>query len=160
VVTTILDASIDGGQIGELYERRWSGEIDIRSLKSTMRMDVLRCKSPEMIHKEIWAHLLAYNLLRTAMAVAAAEAGIEPRQVSFTGAKQAVMAFAPKIEAARPEDRPALVAALLTVIAYHRVGDRPGRWEPRATKRRPKHGARLNQTRAEAALPEDRKKWF
>jgi hypothetical protein len=160
VVTTILDASIDGGQIGELYEQRWSGEIDIRSLKSTMQMDVLRCKSPEMIHKEIWAHLLAYNLLRTVMAVAAAEDGIEPRRVSFTGAKQAVTAFAPKLEAARPEDRPALVDALLTVIAYHRVGDRPGRWEPRATKRRPKHGARLNQTRAEAASPENRKKWF
>jgi hypothetical protein len=160
VVTTILDASIDGGQIGDLYERRWSGEVDIRSLKSTMQMDVLRCKAPEMIHKEIWVHLLAYNLLRTAMAVAAAENGIEPRRVSFTGAKQAVTAFAPKIEAARPEDRPALVDALLTVIAYHRVGDRPGRWEPRATKRRPKHGARLNQTRAKAALPENRKKWF
>jgi hypothetical protein len=159
VVTTILDASIDGEQIGELYEQRWSGEVDIRSLKSTMQMDVLRCKAPEMIHKEIWAHLLAYNLLRTAMAVAAAEAGIGPRRVSFTGAKQAVTAFAPKIEAARPEDRPALVDALLAVIAYHRVGDRPGRWEPRATKRRPKHGARLNQTRAEAALPENRKKW-
>jgi hypothetical protein len=159
VVTTILDASIDGRQIGELYEQRWSGEIDIRSLKSTMQMDVLRCKSPEMIHKEIWAHLLAYNLLRTVMAVAAAEDGIEPRQVSFTGAKQAVTAFAPKLEAARPEDRPALVDALLTVIAYHRVGDRPGRWEPRATTRRPKHGARLNQTRAGAALPENRKKW-
>jgi hypothetical protein len=160
VATTILDASIDGGQIGALYEQRWSGEADIRSIKSTMQMDVLRCRTPEMIHKEIWAHLLAYNLLRTVMAVAAAEAGIEPRRVSFTGAKQAVTAFAPKIEGARPEDRPALVDALLAVIAYHRVGDRPGRWEPRAAKRRPKHGARLNQTRAEATLPENRKKWF
>ena len=74
VVTTILDASIDGGQIGDLYERRWSGEVDIRSIKSTMQMDVLRCKTPEMVQKEIWAHLLAYNLLRTVMAVAAAEA--------------------------------------------------------------------------------------
>ena len=109
VVTTMLDASIDGGQIGDLYERRWSGEVDIRSIKSTMQMDVLRCKSPEMVHKEIWAHLLAYNLLRTVMAVAAAEVGIEPREVSFKGAKQAVTAFAPKIEAARPEDRPALI---------------------------------------------------
>ena len=72
VVTTILDASIDGGQIGELYERRWDGEVDIRSIKSTMKMDVLRCKTPEMVRKEIWAHLLAYNLLRTVMAVAAA----------------------------------------------------------------------------------------
>src|SRR5262249_38056701 len=61
VVTTILDASIGGGQIGGLYERRWDGEVDIRSIKSTMRMDVLRCKTPEMVRKEIWAHLPAYN---------------------------------------------------------------------------------------------------
>jgi hypothetical protein len=160
VVTTILDTSIDGGQIGDLYERRWSGEIDIRAIKSTMQMDVLRCKAPEMVEKEIWAHLLAYNLLRTVMAVAASENGLEPRQVSFTGAKQAVTAFAPKLEAARPGDRPALIDALLAVIAYHRVGDRPGRWEPRATKRRPRHGARLNQPRDEARLPENRSKWF
>jgi Transposase DDE domain len=160
VVTTILDASIDGAQIGDLYERRWQGEVDIRSIKATMQMDVLRCKAPEMVHKEIWAHLLAYNLLRTVMAVAAGENGLEPRQVSFTGAKQAVTAFAPKLEAARPKARPALIDALLAVIAYHRVGDRPGRWEPRARKRRPKPGAKLGQPRAEAKLPENRKKWF
>jgi hypothetical protein len=160
VITTILDASVDGWQIGDLYERRWDGEVDIRSIKSTMQMDVLRCKTPEMVHKEIWAHLLAYNLLRTAMAVAAAEVGIEPRHVSFKGAKQAVTAFAPKIEAARPACRRRLIDALLVVIAYHRVGDRPGRWEPRARKRRPKPGARLNQPRAEAKLPENRPKWF
>jgi len=160
VITTILDASVDGTQIGELYERRWDGEVDIRSIKVTMQMDVLRCKSPEMVHKEIWAHLLAYNLLRTVMAIAAAEVGIEPRRVSFKGAKQAVTAFAPKIEAARPAARPALIDALLVVIAYHRVGDRPGRWEPRARKRRPKPGARLNQTRDEAKLPANRSKWF
>jgi hypothetical protein len=160
VVTTILDAAVDGGQIGDLYERRWSGEVDIRAIKSTMQMDVLRCKTPAMVHKEIWAHLLAYNLLRTAMAVAAAEVGIEPRQVSFKGAKQAVTAFAPKIEAARPKDRPALIEALLAVIAHHRVGDRPGRWEPRAWKRRPKPGARLTQARDIARLPENRTKWY
>ncbi len=78
VVTTILDASIDGGQIGDLYEWRWEGEVDIRSIKSVMQMEFLRCKSPEMVHKEIRAHLLAYNLLRTAMAVAAGENGLEP----------------------------------------------------------------------------------
>ena len=160
VVTTILDASIDGGQLGDLYERRWDGEIDIRSIKSVMQMEFLRCKTPEMVHKEIWAHLLAYNLLRAAMAVAAGGNGIEPRQVSFKGAKQAVTAFAPKIEAARPKDRPALIDAMLAVIAYHRVGNRPGRWEPRATKRRPRHGARLNQTRAEAKLAHNRVKWY
>jgi Transposase DDE domain len=159
VVTTILDASIDGGQIGDLYERRWSGEVDIRSIKSVMQMDILRCKSPEMVRKEIWAHLLAYNLLRTVMAVAAGARGLKPRQVSFKGAKQAVTAFAPKIESAHPADRPALIDALVAVIAYHRVGDRPGRWEPRARKRRPKPGARLGQPRAEARLPGNRSKW-
>jgi len=160
VITTILDAAIDGGQIGALYERRWGGEVDIRSIKATMQMDVLRCKTPEMVRKEIWAHLLAYNLLRTVMAVAAAESGIEPRQVSFKGAKQAVTAFAPKIEAAPSEERAALIDALLRAIAYHRVGDRPGRWEPRARKRRPKPGVRLMQPRAEAKLPQNRSKYY
>ena len=57
VITTILSASIGGGQIGELYERRWDGEVDIRSIKSTMKMDILRCKTPAMVRKEIWIHL-------------------------------------------------------------------------------------------------------
>ena len=96
-----------------------------------MQMDILRCKTPEMVHKEIWTHLLAYNLLRTVMAIAASENDIEPRKVSLKGAKQAVTAFAPKIEAARPENRAALIDAMLTTIVYHRVGNRPGRWEPR-----------------------------
>src|SRR6516162_1467292 len=160
IITTILDASIDGGQIGALYERRWDGGLDIGSIKSTMKMDILRCKTPEMVRKEIWAHLLAYNLLRTVMAVAAAENGIEPRQVSFKGAKQAVTAFAPKIEAARPEGRAALIDAMLTAIAYHRVRNRPGRWEPRARKRRPKPGVRLMQPRATAKLPQNRSKYY
>ncbi len=160
VITTILDASIDGTQIGDLYERRWDGEVDIRSIKSTMKMDVLRCKTPEMVRKEIWAHLLAYNLLRTVMAVAAEKNGIEPRQVSFKGAKQAVAAFAPKIEAAGLEERAALIDAMLTTIAYHRVGNRPGRWEPRARKRRPKPGVRLMQSRATVKLMQNRSKYY
>ena len=160
VITTILDAAIDGGQIGALYERRWGGEVDIRSIKATMQMDVLRCKTPEMVRKEIWAHLLAYNLLRTVMAVAAAETGIEPREISFKGAKQAVTAFAPKVEAARPVDRARMIEVMLTTIAYHRVGDRPGRWEPRARKRRPKPGVRLMHPRATARLPQNRSKYY
>ena len=159
VVTTILDNSIDGKQIGDLYERRWNGEVDIRSIKSTMQMDILRCKTPEMVHKEIWTHLLAYNLLRTVMAIAAQENEIEPRQVSFKGAKQALTAFAPKIEAAQPENRAALIDVMLTTIVYHRVGDRPGRWEPRARKRRPKPAARLTQPRHIAKLSRNRSKW-
>ncbi len=160
VITTILDVSIDGKQIGDLYDRRWGGEVDLRSVKSTMQMDVLRCKTPEMVHKEIWTHLLAYNLLRTVMAVAAHENDLEPRQVSLKGAKQAVTAFAPKIEAAQPEQRRTLIDALLTTIAYHRVGDRPGRWEPRARKRRAKPAAPLTQPRKTAKLPQNRSKWF
>ena len=160
VVTTILTPSIDGKQIGALYEHRWEGEVDIRSIKSTMQMDILRCKTPDMVHKEIWTHLLAYNLLRTIMAVAAHENDIEPRKVSFKGAKQAVTAFAPKIEAARPENRGRLIDALLTTIAYHRVGNRPGRWEPRARKRRPKKANLLMQPRDIAKLPQNRSKWF
>src|SRR5262249_49116027 len=159
VVTTILDASIDGAQIGDLYERRWQGEVDIRSIKSVMHMDILRCKTPEMVRKEIWAHLLAYNLLRSVMAVAAGANGLEPRQVRFRGAEGAGTACARRVEAAGPRARPAWVAALLGVVAYHRVGDRRGGWEPRARKRRPKRGARLGQPRAEAKLPKNRSKW-
>jgi hypothetical protein len=160
VITTILDESIDGGQIGDLYERRWQGEVDIRSIKSVMKMDVLRCKSPQMARKEIWAHLLAYNLLRTVMAVAAGESGVEPRKISFKGAKQAVTAFAPKLEAAPPEGRARLIDVMLATVAYHRVGNRPGRWEPRARKRRPKPGTRLMQPRDVAKLQQNRAKYF
>ena len=160
VVTTILDQSIDGKQFSDLFERRWDGEVDIRSVKCTMHMDVLRCKTPDMVHKEIWAHLLAYNLLRTVMAVAANENDIEPRKLSFKGAKQALTAFAPKIEAARPEDRRALIDVMLATIAHHRVGDRPGRWEPRARKRRPRKADRLTQPRRIAKLPHNRSRWF
>jgi hypothetical protein len=160
VATTILDAAVDGGQIGSVYERRWDGEVDIRSIKATMKMDILRCRTPQMVEKEVWVYLLAYNLLRTVMAVAASANEVEPRRISFKGAKQALTAFAPKLEAARPEQRAGLVEALLQAVAYHRVGNRPGRWEPRARKRRPKPTKRLNQPRHEAKLARNRAKWY
>ena len=160
VITTILDASIDGAQIGDLYERRWEGEVDIRSIKATMQMDILRCKTPDMVEKEIWTHLLVYNLLRTVMAVAASENDIAPCQVSFKGAKQIVTAFAPKIESARPRNRAALIEAMLTAVAYHRVGNRPGRWEPRARKSRGKPKNPLTQPRVIAKLEHNRPKWY
>ncbi len=160
VITTLLDGSIDGAQLGALYERRWSGELDLRSIKATMQMDVLRCKTPEMVQKEIWAHLLAYNLLRTVMAVAASENDVEPRVISFKGAKQALTAFAPKLEAARPQQRAGLVEALLQAVACHRVGNRPGRWEPRARKRRSRRAARLTQPRRVAKLARNRPRWY
>jgi hypothetical protein len=160
VATSILDPSIGGAAIGALYRRRWGGELDIRAIKSTMRMDILRCKTPGMVEKEIWAHLLAYNLLRAVMAVAAAENDVEPREISFEGAKQTLTAFATKLEAARPEERAGLVEAMLKAVGSHRVGDRPGRWEPRARKRRPKPSKRLNQPRPIAKLAHNRAKWY
>ena len=99
------------------------------------------------------------ELVMRQVAIAASENDIEPRKVSLKGAKQAVTAFAPKIEAARPENRAALIDAMLTTIVYHRVGNRPGRWEPRARKRRPKPGTRLTQPRHIAKLPHNRSKW-
>jgi hypothetical protein len=66
----------------------WQIELDIRSLKSAMQMGELRCKTPELVHKEVWTHILAYNLLRTVMAQAAARHGVAPRTISFTGAMQ------------------------------------------------------------------------
>src|SRR5262249_1013413 len=77
--------------------------VAVGSIKSVMKMDVLRCKTPQMVEKEIRARLLAYNLLRTDMAVAAAQSDVEPREISF----------APKIEAARPKDRARLIGVLL-----------------------------------------------
>src|SRR3954464_3699413 len=105
-------------------------------------------------------HPRAHHLLRTGTAVAAAESDAEPRKITFKGTKQAVTAFAPKIEAARPEDRARLIDALLATAAYPRVGARPGRWEPRARKRRPRPGTRLMQPRAVAKLPQNRSKYF
>ena len=114
----------------------------------------------DMVEKEIWTHLLAYNLLRTVMAVAARENDLVPCQVSFKGAKQIVTAFAPKIESARPRNRAALIEAMLTAVAYHRVGNRPGRWEPRAKKSRGKPKNPLTQPRAIAKLGHNRSKWY
>jgi hypothetical protein len=112
-----------------------------------------------MVEKEVWVYLMAYNRLRTVMAVAASENDVEPREISFKGAKQTLTAFAPKLEAAKPEQRAGLVDAMLKTVAYHRVGNRPGRWEPRARKRRPKPSKRLGQPRHVAKLASNRAKW-
>ncbi len=125
-----------------------------------MEMDILRCKTPEMVRKEIWVYLLAYNLLRMVIAVAASINDVEPREISFKGAKQVVTAFARKLEEAQPEKRAGLVTAMLKAVAYYRVGNRPGRWQPRARKRRPKPGKRLTQPRQVAKLARNRPKWY
>jgi hypothetical protein len=117
-----------------------------------MQMEVLRCKTPELVRKEIWTHLLAYNLIRTIIAQAAAKHGIEPRSISFKGAIQTLEAFQPLIAILGERDssfRMNLYPLLLDAIAIHRVADRPDRFEPRLRKRRPKHYGFLRKPRSE-----------
>ena len=94
VVTTLLDAEkYPKEDLAQLYRARWNAELDLRSLKVDLQMDILRCKTPELVRKEIWTHVLAYNLIRTVMAQAAISHQIEPRTISFKGAKQTLEAF-------------------------------------------------------------------
>ena len=150
-VTTLLDAEVyPKAQIAEAVRCRWNIELDLRSIKQTMGMTVLRCKTPERVMKEAWMYMLAYNVIRAAMAEAAELAGVEPRQLSFAGAVQTLVAFAPGLQMARDEDLPRLWEIVLRAIARHRVGDRPDRYEPRAVKRRSKPIAFLTMPRQKA----------
>jgi Transposase DDE domain len=151
LVTTLVDArAVTMKDIGDLYRRRWQVEVDLRSLKTTMQMDILRGMTPALVRKEVWAHLLAYNLLRRLMARAALARAVPPETLSVAGTLQTVNAFLPYLLAARtPEEHARLCAALDEGIATHRVGDRPDRYEPRKVKRRPKNYARLRGPRAE-----------
>jgi hypothetical protein len=151
LVTTMLDADLySKEELADLFLERWNIELDFRSIKCALNMDILRCRSPEMVRKEIGMHLLAYNLIRGVMAQAARAHGRAPRRVSFTGAWQTMKAFHDSLVEASPAERERLVAVMLKAIAGHRVGDRPGRVEPRATKRRPKKLRYLNEPRREA----------
>ena len=151
LVTTLRDAAAYPAEaLAELYRARWHAELDLRSLKVTLGMDVLRCRTPERVRTELWMHLLAYNLIRAVMARAAAEAGCAPRELSFAGAVQAVRAFGDRLAEAVPVRAVELRRGLLVVIGCQRVGNRPDRIEPRARKRRPKHGALLTTPRDQA----------
>ena len=137
VVTTLLDSvAYPAADISALYRERWQCELDLRSLKTSMQMDRLRCKTPEMVEKEFWTHLLAYNLIRQTIAEAARAHGGLPRQLSFKGAVQMVNAFAAYLTPPCA-NRSQLWDQLLTAIATHVVGNRPNRIEPRRLKYRP-----------------------
>ena len=151
LATTLLDPEaypVDA--LAELYRQRWHAELNLRSLKGPLGLDVLRCKSPAMVAKEFWARLLAYNLIRGVMTQAARQQGIRPEQVSFTGALQTLAEFARLVVSADATTRPVLWATLLAAIAQHQVGDRPNRTEPRARKRRPKAYPLLRTPRSQA----------
>jgi hypothetical protein len=152
LVTTLTDAqAYPAADIAELYRRRWQAELNLRSLKQSLQMDILRGKTPEVVRKEIWAHFLIYNLVRAVMAEAASQAQGRPDELSFTGALQTVNAFLPELRAAGTrEDAQVLWEVLLWAVGEHRVGDRPNRYEPRQVKRRPKTYPPLKEPRARA----------
>jgi hypothetical protein len=156
VVTTLLDpVEYSKDDLAELYRARWNQELDFRSIKTTMQMDVLRCKTPDLVRKEIWTHLLAYNLIRTVMAQAAEKHDVQPRTLSFKGALQTLEAFQPLIAFNRPcsrHHREQLFQELLNAIAAHRVANRPDRFEPRKKKRRRMPYDLLMKPRVEAKL--------
>jgi hypothetical protein len=151
VATTLLDpVEFSRDDLAQLYRARWNAELDLRSLKQTLQMDVLRCKTPELVRKEIWTHVLAYNLIRTIIAQAATRHGLEPRTISFKGAVQSLEAFQPMIALQGEHNtafRQKLYEQLLDTIASHRVADRPDRYKPRLRKRRPKHYGFLRKPR-------------
>jgi hypothetical protein len=153
VVTTLLDPEqASKEELASLYRARWNNELDLRSIKVTLQMGVLRGQTPEMVRKEIWTHALAYNLIRTVMARAAAGEGVPPRSISFKAALQVLEAFRPLIayQAHRgASHRTAQYEQLLRAIAVHRVADRPDRFEPRMAKRGPRRFDGLTRPRAE-----------
>lgn len=148
VVTTLIDATAyTKDDLAELYHQRWLVELDLRAIKVTMGMDVLRCQSPEMVEREIWTCLLAYNLIRQAMLEAALQTERSPRELSFTAALQKVAAAWAILAVSDAALQVALVAAQLHDMAQNRIGDRPDRVEPRAVKRRPKPHKLLTEPR-------------
>ena len=151
VATTLLDAhAFTKEDLAALYRARWHAELDLRSIKQTLKMDVLRCKTPAMVQKEIWGHLLVYNLIRATMAQAALRHRVLPRQLSLQGARQTLAAFASELEQASSTRREGVLPIVLTAMASHRVGTRPDRYEPRACKRRPKPYPLLRVPRQQA----------
>ena len=136
VISTMTDPTIPQQELSDLYWRRWNCELDLRSIKQSMHLDILRCKTPEMVRKEIFCHLLAYNLLRGTMTASAKRTGLTPRQLSVKGTMQAVESFTPAMMAINGGET--LYDAMLATVSSHRVGNRPNRLEPRLKKRR--HG--------------------
>ncbi len=147
VVTTLRDAhEFPKDDLASLYRQRWQAELNLRSLKSVMQMDHLRCLTPHRARNEFCIHLLAYNLIRNVMAIAAMEARVCPYQISFKGTLQSFTKFLEKLHA--HTDVAAWCEALIHAVATHNVGNRPDRVEPRVKKRRPKPYKLMQQPRA------------
>jgi hypothetical protein len=149
LVTTLLDPKyVCKSELKLLYASRWHVELDLRNIKTTMGMDQLTCQCPAMAIKEIWVYLLAYNLIRLMMAQAAQLAQCLPRQLSFKHSVQLWIAWDHHGPGAGDHNH--TLQALFVLIVQQRVGDRPGRLEPRVLKRRPKPYPRLHLPREQA----------
>ncbi len=139
LVTTLLDTeAYPTTEIMRLYGQRWNVELDLKHLKTTLGMDILRGKTPEMVRKEIYAHLLAYNLLRAVMWEAGTLHQVDPLRLSLQGTRQHLDSFIPQLAFATNRKRTQLYRALLKIIVHKLVLQRPKRCEPRVRKRRPK----------------------
>ena len=146
LVTTLLcPKDTDKSDLKSLYRHRWHVELDLRNIKTTLGMERLSCRTPAMAIKEIWVYLLAYNLIRLMMAQAALLTHRLPRQISFKHTVQIWMAWTCQADRIDNEDK---LYNLFVLIAQPQVGQRPGRIEPRALKRRHKPYPLLTQTRA------------
>jgi hypothetical protein len=151
LVTTLADAkTVSARDIDALYGRRWQVEVDLRSIKAEMGMDILRTRSEAMVNKEIAVYLLAYNLVCALMVRAAAGAGVSPRSLSFKGTIQLYLAFEQQLRFANRSGAGTMTAHLLGGISLLRLPARIGRVEPHAIKRRPKNHRLLTVPRAVA----------
>jgi len=151
VVTTLLDPEATTKEdLARLYRSRWSQELDIRDIKISLQMDILRCKTPELVRKEIWTHVLAYNLISTIMAQAASQHELQPREISFKGTVQTLEAFQPLMSFHEHQSagfRQQIYLQLLEAVATHRVANRPDRFEPRKRKRNPRKSEMMTKPR-------------
>ena len=137
VHTSLLDDSkCSKDDIADLFRRRWQAELNLRSLKTVMQMEHLRCKKPHRVRNEVRAHMIAYNLIRQVMSEAAREAGVQPWQISFKATMTTLTDMLPVLGMIR--DPTELCRVLLACCQQHIVGNRPDRYEPRVLKRRPK----------------------
>ena len=152
VVTTLLDhRQFPEEAFAELYRRRWLAELFLRDIKIAMNMDVLRCKTPDMVDKELYMHLIAYNLVRALMLQAATKKQVSPLQLSFKGTVATVRQWAPLMVSTSLSEclYKHMFDAMLNAIVRDPVPERPDRAEPRARKRRPKNYQLLTKPRRE-----------
>jgi len=140
LVTTLLDpVAYPAHELAALYARRWRLELCLRDLKTTLGMEQLRCKSPEMAEKELLAYLVAHNLIRCVIAEAATQYSVDLERISFKGTVDALRQYSAAIAQARNHKmRRQLWNDLLLNLARDLVPLRSNRQEPRAVKRRPK----------------------